>query len=484
MPVDQLSRVTSKLDLKGDLSQEEVICVDGVRDGQVYRQLRTWLTKSPNRFLVFFETDVQSFESALLLPLANDLKVRLVLCEEERFKEIAWEFLFLKFSYLFTQSEQMEAIFAQMEYYHRAVDLIASDYRDMGVSVLSNMFRNQQIWHQAKQGQSLQGKFHGTPAIICGGGDSLKAEMNLLRTLQDQAIILAGGSAMTHLASGGVRPHFALHFDPDPPRHAFLKYEAIEVPHVYQNRFASGLLASVHAPLLWMPEGGNYPIEKWLQHQQEIDVDPFDSGWTVVNFAVAMALQMGCNPIILVGVDLSSQESLEGLDMVTEDAVGQRCYTRRDWVMSSSWIGALAAAHPDRSWVNATPAGLGIPNTLRQSLAEVAEQKLTSSYDLAAKVHVACVTATPVQKVRGVIDQIQKSYATCDAICDKLLALWKSSYPASPMEKGEYALTTVDLEQEIAYQLILEPMWQIWKRPILRTEPSPLGQTFASSTVF
>ncbi|MBS0605972.1 MAG: hypothetical protein JSR57_03380, partial [Verrucomicrobia bacterium] len=33
------------LDLKGDLSQVELICVYGIGDGAVYRQLRSWLQK-------------------------------------------------------------------------------------------------------------------------------------------------------------------------------------------------------------------------------------------------------------------------------------------------------------------------------------------------------------------------------------------------------------------------------------------------------
>jgi len=68
-----------------------------------------------------------------------------------------------------------------------------------------------------------------------------------------------------------------------------------------------------------------------------------------------------------------------------------------------------------------------------------------------------------------------QSYKQCDKVCDALLKLWEKHYPKSPMEKGEYAAAEHDLEKEVAFQTILEPLWQIWKRPILRASNHPLG---------
>lgn len=466
----------SLIELKQDLSCEEVLCIDGIAEGQIYRQLRSWLAKEPNRFLVFVEEDAEKLDLAKGESWGQDPKVRL-LCsqEDEAFKEIAWEFLFLKFSYVTNRPEQMQSVFAKIEYYHRAVDLIGADYRDMGVAVTRNMVANAERWPFAKMGQSLKGAFHQIPAVICGGGESLLKQIEALEALSDQALIFAGGSAMNRLAASAVRPHFAVHFDPDPPNSGFLEQEATEVPLLYQNRFASSLLHKAHGPALWMAEGGNYPIEKWLKEVYQIEVEPFDSGWTAVNFCAASALLMGCDPIIFVGMELSSKKPLQGLDMTVVDVEGGTCYTRKDWLMSGEWLETIAAAHPERSFINATEGGIGaLP---RLSLDEVIQAHCNRSWDLLGMVHAALQSAQPILAQEGVPvgELLRRSYQRVHEACDRLLALWEKSYPQSPLDQGEYALGLVDLEQEIAYRFVLEPMWQIWRRPILRTEKHPLG---------
>lgn len=470
-----------------DLSSHELICVYGLDDGALYRRLRSWLHREASRFLIFLEEDETHFLQMKETPWMKDPKVRLFFYQEgqeELFKEIAWEFLFLKFSFFEPlQSDEMSLnrarfLFSKVEYYHRAIDLVASDYRDMGVSVLKNMVGNLRHWHRAKLGQSLEGCCWGVPAIICGGGSSLKEQMPLLESLRDRAFILAAGSAAGIFSEQGIRPHGEVHFDPDPPRHRFLERDIAEVLHIYQNRFSSRLLDLVHAPLLWMSEGENYPLEKWLKTQAGIHYGNFDSGWTAANFGVATTLFLGCRPIIFVGMEFSSSIQEEGMDKVLHSE-GEILYTKNDWIMSAEWLAALSTAHPSIDWINATPCGIDIPGVKRLDLKEVADTYLSTPRDLAAMVHGLVEKAESISFPQGIETlhaSLEESYQRSHQACARLLAQWEKYYPKSPMESGEYALALVDLEQEVVYQTTLEPMWQVWKRPILRMPEHPLGQ--------
>lgn len=487
------------LDLKGDLSQVELICVYGIGDGAVYRQLRSWLQKQEQRFILFIEDDEEHFLKMKDASWAKDPKVRIFFYQEgdeELFKEIAWEFLFLKFGffaqadYVEKKGEKMVEIFSKMEHYHRGIDLVASDFQDMGVAVLKNVMENQKKLASSLLGQSLEGMCRQVPAIICGAGPSLNVQIPLLASLQDRAMIFAGGSAVAALTKQGVSPHFCAHFDPNPPRDRFLQQDAAEIPHFYQSRFSSSLLNLVHGPLLWMAEGGNYPIEKWLKERYSIPYATFDSGWTVANFCTAAAVLLGCSPIIFVGMEFSCQSDqvyAAGMRadehkeefVEVQNAEGAKLFTKNDWMMSAEWQAALAAQHPGIRFVNATPHGLAILNTETISLNEAANAYLQRQHDLSGAVHALMQRAEGLQLQEAAgqetLEMLIQSYKQCDKVCDALLKLWEKHYPKSPMEKGEYAAAEHDLEKEVAFQTILEPLWQIWKRPILRASNHPLG---------
>ncbi|MBI3236919.1 MAG: motility associated factor glycosyltransferase family protein, partial [Chlamydiales bacterium] len=234
------------LDLKGDLSEVELICIYGIADGAAYRHLRSWLRKNPAHRVVFLEEDEAHFLKMKESGLASDPQVRLLFYtaeSEELFKEIAWEFVFLKIGFYARERDLAEKggkileLFAQVEHYHRAVELVASDFQDMGEKVLSNIAQNRKLWVSSRVGQLLAKRWEKIPAIICGASPSLDEDIPLLAQLRDRALLFAGGTAVAALTKQGVFPHFCLHLDPDPPRNRFLEQDAAEIPHFYQSRF-------------------------------------------------------------------------------------------------------------------------------------------------------------------------------------------------------------------------------------------------------
>lgn len=482
------------IDGKEGIDHADVLMIYGVGDGTNYRLLSSWLKKDQTRFLVFIEESEEVFLAAKQLPFAQDSQVRLFFFkkgEEEIFQQIAWEFVFLRFAYAVPQSHCKEAaqdFFQLMEHYHRGVDLLASDCEDMGLRVLTNAINNLSALPRARLGQSLEGKCAGMPAIVCGAGPSLNAAIPLLAELKNRAVVIAGGSAVPALNAQGIFPHLTAHIDPNPPAKRFFEQQCFEVPFFYQGRFNSELLKTVHGPLFWMPDTGNYPLEAWLAAECGIFAERFDAGWTVANFCTALAAHLGCTTVILVGMDFSCGPDAiyasqiageENRDALLEIEKG-KLFSKRDWLMSADWTSAFARKEAGIRWVNASESGIDLPGIERLSLAKAAESFLAEEEDVEGRIHSALYGAQATQvtfeKVRDVRKKVKESFEKSLSLCDALLKVWEKHFPRSPLEQGEYAMLDHELEQEICHRYFLASLWSVWQRPILRTSPHPLGK--------
>jgi len=482
------------VDLKSPMEGIDVLFIFGVDEGTSYRSLSSFLKKEETRFLVFITENEEALFKAKQCAFARDPKVRICYWkrgEEAIFQELAWEFVFLRFGYAALQPGEMEAagyFFAHLEHYHRGVDLLASDCEDMGLKVLKNGVENLKVLPRSRLGQALEGKCKGIPAIICGAGPSLNQAIPYLNQLKEKALLIAGGSAIRALNAQGISPHFSAHLDPAPPRDRFLEQDTHETPFFYQGRFSHDLLTKVHGPLFWMAAGGSYPLEEWMAAECGLFSERFDAGWTVSNFCTAIAAHLGCSSILFVGMDLScgpdalyasGVKGEENREALIELEPG-KLYSKRDWMMSAEWTGAFAKKHSEIEWGNATEGGIDLPGIERKNLLEWEKSLPDAERDLSALVSALTVEAplTPVslEKVSDVKRKVRESFEKSLELCDALLKVWEKHYPHSPLEKGEYALLQSDLEQEICHAHFLLPLWNVWRRPILRTSFHPLGQ--------
>lgn len=429
----------------------DVLCVYGAV--ALYDSLRSWLDGG-ERTLVFIEEEEKTFLRAKQLPLSADPKVRLYYYQKgnsELLRQIAWEFLYLKIGYCGD-----EAFFRELATFQTAAFTLASDWSDRGEKVVRNLLRNAQ--YAALSGLSLKDACKGMPAIVCGAGPSLNQAMPLLNGLRDRAVLIAGGTAVTALSANHILPHFAVGLDPDPPRARFLDQSCFETPFFYQNRFNAELLATVHAPRIRMPGAGNYPIEQWLAG----DASPFDSGWTVATFCLAIALHLGCEPVVLTGTDFCAESSAIYASGIRgeEHQVQGETYTKADWLMSAEWVAACPGT---------------LINTCKGSPSfEEAARTLQESWDIEGYLY-SILTQAP-RRTTDALDRVhavKESFGHSLALCDRLLALWQKYFPGSPLEDPDYTLLEAQLEAEVAFLHFLRPLWDMWKAPILRKEAHP-----------
>ncbi len=482
------------IDLKQKIEDIDVLFVFGVEGGMTCKSLSSWLTKEEGRFLVFIEEGEAQFLHAKTLPLAQDLKVRLLYYKKEDveiFQQLSWEFVFLRFGYTVCNSQEStsaQEFFVQLEHAHRGIDLLASDCEDMGLKVLTNAIKNLSHLPHSRMGLLLEGKCRGMPAIVCGAGPSLNEVIPLLATLKNKAVIIAGGSSVRALNAHSIHPHLCAHVDPHPPFQRFKEQDSFESPLIYQGRFCHAMLDRVHSPLIWMPDSGSYPLEAWMAGECGIFSERFDGGWTVSNFCTSLALHLGCSTVIFVGMDFScGEDALYAPQMAGEEnrdslieLEKNKLYSKKDWLMSAEWTSLFAKKNPEIHWINATQGGIDLPGIERRDLSEIAEDFLEREWDIDGMMHSlvaeTCLSGVSLEKVAEVRHRVKESFEKSLKLCEDLLGVWQKYYPHSPLEKGDYLVLEYELEEQISYIHFLAPLWNVWKKPILRTMFHPLGQ--------
>ena len=171
---------------------------------------------------------------------------------------------------------------------------------------------------------SLEGAFPGRPAVLVSPGPSLSKQLELLSKLEERAVVIAGSHALHALQSAGVRVDVAMIIDAGDKllRHFDgLDFDSIGAlvatisaqREILELPFARKFLVSINGPLDgWAFEGIGEP-------------GVMATGGSVSCGALALALKMGCDPIVLVGQDLAfsggrfyAQESLDGNAMVEQ----------------------------------------------------------------------------------------------------------------------------------------------------------------------
>ncbi len=456
---------------QGGWEKIDFLCIYGI-SSRFYALARTWLDENDRRRLVFIEEKPEALSQLLedddAILLLNDLRVKLYFLEtplqiEPIAKKVAWTAVFKEMAYFVLREGDYSLSFQkELEKGHLAAHLLLSEAADWGCSIFENAKANRKI--AARSGMDLKGKFANIPAIIVGAGPSLEKNGHLLKAFEQKGLILAGGAALNVIEA---EPHFAASIDKEAPYRQFKMHRFFETPFCFQSRTNRENAALIHGEALLFPDGSADWIN-WI-NDQKIE---FETGWTVGNFLTSLALFLGCSPIILVGMDLCYRQERkyahidsfanEGLVKIL-DVNGKAVWSQRDWIMSARWTEELAAKNLDVDFINATEGGIGFDEPVRaEPLSEVLKRLNAHSSDLREKVH-AEIQKLPLLPSNTRWKEWDESMNRCNELCNEFRPLDLEA-----------------LEKEIAYEKLLDPLWQIWK-PIFEREldldPQPISMS-------
>lgn len=462
--------------------------------------LMQWLDKDLSRRIVFFEKRsriLQEFlyqEKAFLLhphvqirflaettdfldPLveevahypADQLQILLSEAYQELLDQESLKFRVLRKASLIT------SWFHEKAWYHHLCD---------------NLFPNFYALSRAFDADALHNSFANKPAIICGAGPSLEKQAPILKQLEDKALILAGGSTLSALASLGITPHLGFALDPNPE-----EYERLHLAygHLYPLLFGARLekrvLKAWQGPIGYMKTSSGGFLEQQLQHLLGLDHEPLLKGLTeealsVTTMALSAAVSLGCHPIYLVGIDLAFAGNKRYARGVVEEKDNhstfeqkttcinekvfclnrdyQQVETSVKWLMEKDAIETFAKNHPKTSFFDCVEGGLGFASLPRQTLENLVDHPSIYPADLVKKALLAAGRCCKdVEKLETFFQKIKESLQETLKVVETLLLLCSSNKHVEDYDPGESALGTLclmDLEQQPGYTWLLQPL--------------------------
>lgn len=476
-----------------DPGSSEIIYFFGTDDGDSFRKLKDWLLEKPERALVYLEDDwgrlcafLKSSQEILKSPQVHlkyiaDKKLWKQTLEEmaQRFpcdkilcvpqKGAADRQFAKKRLELMRGSSALSALYSDVLYCHKLFANLHVNFPKLLKGFDANLWKN---------------AFEGVPAIICGAGPSLAEDFSTLK--REQALIIAGGSAIPALLQAGVQPHLAMALDPNPEELERLRdLSSLKAPLLCSPRLQKSVLDTFAGPVGYLYSATGGLVEEWLREALGLPahVPVGDTlgreAFSVTTLAVAYAHFLGCDPIILAGVDLAytggkryapgvSASREEGSDsilekkMVRKDKRGKAIQTALKWVMEGEAIADFAKKQNDRRYFNATAYGLPIKGFENAPL----DQLLTGpSVDLRTKIEALSRKTgfeckTNWQKV---MHNLHHSLLRCGRIASQM---------HSVSSEGKKTLLKLELSEEPAYDSFLEAIEGALEKVLERYIPS------------
>ncbi|MEP0814739.1 MAG: motility associated factor glycosyltransferase family protein [bacterium] len=172
----------------------------------------------------------------------------------------------------------------------------------MGGSYSVNSLINLKYMMRDAVFKNLVGEFAGVPGVVVSAGPSLAKNAHLLEGLKDRAVICAVDTAVKPLLKMGITPDIVTTGDPQEANYRHLA--GVKLPETY-------LIYDPQAPVKTVAEwkGRRFSCSfgtrffNWFS--QRIDVGNVTVWGSVATIAYDIVLQLGCDPIIFIGQDLS-----------------------------------------------------------------------------------------------------------------------------------------------------------------------------------
>ncbi len=429
-----------------------VLFVYGLGEGSICRAAESWLKADKGRYLVVLEEDLgilrHFLEQKSSTALLKKKRVRIYPLIDTgalaRYYSLCQSLVVALPSYKGARgAEVVETLEAAC---YRA-DAEAENELNPNVTFYEGFYENIRGMEGDLLAEPFFGRFAKTPAILCGAGPSLEQVLPLLEQMKERAIVIGGGSALTALGKAGIAPHFGAGLSSSmSERDRFERANLFEVPLFYSPRICPAALKGWGGPRI-AALSGDQEVCRWFARELGGAGIFLQEGPSVAGLMLELAYQMGCDPIIFVGVDLAFTEGkdyaegvapLEGLE---EKVEGKR--TSSKWVSEAAHLGDMVAARPGRRYLNGGE-GLAIPGVesinFEKGLAEFLPR------DLEGEIRAAVVSGAVIPAVEPLLDRLKESL-------QRVIALVEEA-PTS----GELALFEVELEEELAYRAVLERM--------------------------
>jgi hypothetical protein len=171
-----------------------------------------------------------------------------------------------------------------------------------------NVSRNVGWYVAAPDLSRLEGRHKGEPAIVVSAGPSLRKNIDLLKGIQDRAVLIAVQTTLKPLLEKGITPHFVTSLDYHEICTRFFEDlpPGLDSELVAEPKAASAIFDVYPGPISLL---GN-DFADGLLREMKLPRQRLPSGATVAHLAYYLAEHMGCDPIVFVGQDLGFSDGL------------------------------------------------------------------------------------------------------------------------------------------------------------------------------
>ncbi len=182
---------------------------------------------------------------------------------------------------------------------------------------IENIFSNLPTLLGTPTVSQLFGKFRGYPGIIVSAGPSLRSNVALLRHLEDRSLIVSVDTALKVLQKSGVSPHMVMTLDSQ--RYSIKHFLGLRdhqpvlladmvsyprIPDLYSGTVVMSTTSKYYTDSDGALKRETTPLIEWIEEHTE-SIGDIQSGGSVATSAFDLLLNLGCNPIILIGQDLA-----------------------------------------------------------------------------------------------------------------------------------------------------------------------------------
>ncbi len=325
---------------------------------------------------------------------------------------------------------------------------------------IENIFKNLKHLKNSTSVSRLFGKFQGYPGVIVSAGPSLKNNIRELEKLKSKAVIVAVDTSFKVLDKYNIKPHFVLtldaqkysfkHFTGVRADKTILIADIVSCPSILNSYSGRKIISTTSK--YYQDSNGNIvrettPVIDWIEKKGE----PFgdvQSGGSVATSAFDLLLNMGCDPIILIGQDLAysgreyhcsgtyhnddwipKMNRVSNLDTINQNIIRKRKikYVKKygnsgtvisDFVFDlyKSWF-EDSAGRVSVSVINSTGGGSSIGNTTEMNLIDAVTKKNRNLSDPSLIIE-QILSETPDNDISGIKNAILSGYNRLNKIID------------------------------------------------------------------
>lgn len=210
------------------------------------------------------------------------------------------------------------------------------------------------------------------PVVLLTGGYSLAEKLALVEEIKERAIVLSSGPAIHLLHEKGLSPH--LRFCPrlTSQTQFFDDTETDPVPLIYSDHLPSQILSAYWGQKIKVILGSDV-LTQYIYHRGGIPFWPLNEEPSFINGLVELLCQSGVQRLILLDLDLCTEEEMESTPLKVLDKQGAEVFTNGYLLRIKRSLEQQVAVNGSVSFITDREKGLQIQNSRAASLQEILE---------------------------------------------------------------------------------------------------------------